>query len=177
HQEIEVLDIQSENPAIQRRAVKLDHRWRNALQSLPVADNMNEYILQKFVALNARLFFENKYPFIYGWELPLDPRNTSQGSCDLVLWDGDRAVIVVEIKYFNSNSGKQACTKRNQKRNKVRDQATQNARIFANLHPEMNVEYTSITNEDLRTGPYRELRVQYEKFAAVAWKNWSSSYQ
>ncbi len=172
-----MIAIQSNKPVKPERAVKLDNRWRTVLQSLPVTDNMNEYILQKFVALNARLFFEDRYPYIYGWELPLDPRDTSRGSCDLVLWDGKQAAAVVEIKYLTDNSGKTAQARRCRMRGEVRKQAVQNARIFASLHPELHVNCASITNEDLLFGPYRQFGAHYVKYATIAWKNFCSSYK
>ncbi len=172
-----MIAIQSENPVNHKRAVKLHNRWRTVLQSLPVTDNMNEYILQKFVALNARQFFEGRYPYIYGWELPLDPRDTSRGSCDLVLWDGKQAAVVVEIKYITDNSGKTAKARRCRMRGEVRKQAVQNARIFASQHPELDVSCVSITNEDLLFGSYQQFGAQYAKYAAIAWKNFCSSYK
>ncbi len=172
-----MITIQSENLVNPKRAVKLHNRWRTVLQSLPVTDNMNEYILQKFVALNARQFFEGRYPYIYGWELPLDPRDTSRGSCDLVLWDGKQAAMVVEIKYITDNSGKTAQVRRCKMRGKVREQAVLNARILGSMHPELDVECISITNEDLLFGPYQDFRSQYAKYAAIAWKDFCSSYK
>lgn len=130
---------------------ELDSKWREIIFSLPIVDNIHEFLLLKFVlTYQKQIEGISAYPYIFAYEFPLDPELTGEGKIDLILAninDGKIQFKVVEFKYLQMSTGPTSSTSRRRKRRKVEEQSFLNAQRFKRLYKEAEVTGTYFTNE------------------------------
>jgi len=57
-----------------------------------------------FNALSGEFDVIDKYPYIYGYNFPLDPRYPETGKIDLILTDGNNHFLAIKVKFFGKIS-------------------------------------------------------------------------
>lgn len=98
---------------------KLDQIWRHIIFTLPVVDNMNEFLITKFLLkFQKKIDPLNKYPYIFGYEYPLDPAQSDKGKIDLIMVNNDDKYLITEVKYISDRNGPTARKKRNTQKKK-----------------------------------------------------------
>ena len=141
----------------------LDRTWRDIITTIPMVDNMPEFLILKYIVLHPEVWPRyREYPLIFAWELPLDPQRTDAGKVDLVLTDGQGKFLLVEVKYISPKPGKTARTKRNKNRKKGAEQASSFKTQFQQLHPEWHVDAETVTNDQIWSEAY-------EQFVTAEW--------
>ncbi len=145
----------------------LDRRWRDIIDVLPVSNNMDEFLLVRFLVNHMHMFSQlERFPYIYAWEFPIDPRHTDQGVVDLIFWDGRSSALVVEVKSISDDSGRTAKTRRTKHRRDVQKQARDFATQFKRSHPTMDVGCWWFTNESLPA----DLSLELSAFLKKEWQ-------
>ena len=87
-------------------------------------DKNEEYTLKRDLVLHSTELLPN-YPFLVDDEWEVEANRAQDGKGDLVFTDGEGRYAVVEVKWLDLNgSGKTTRTNRNDKRQKVKKQAT-----------------------------------------------------
>ena len=154
---------------------KLDQRWRTVINTIPVTDNMDEFLIVKFLVQNQDLFPDlAECPLIFAWEYPFDPRETRLGQADLIFWNGVDRAVVIEVKFISSAPGSTASTRRTRHRGKVQEQSYTYAQKFQEIHPEFEIKRLGLTNELLDRGG--EASQIYRDFAAREWATLKAIY-
>ncbi len=147
-----------------KKYIKLDKIWREIINKIPVTDNMDEFLLMKFlVTQQLKIPILKKHPLIYGWEFPLHPQKTNIGKIDLLFHDGRECFLIVETKHINNSIGRTARTRRNRARKEVVTQAEWKKDEFMRIYQKEYVECVSFTNETLEW-EYKELNNIYRDF-------------
>ena len=148
-----------------------DRVWRNIITTIPIVDNMNEFLILKFLIIHQSEIDPIKdYPFIFGWEFPFDPILSNLGKVDLILTDGQSKYLIVEVKHITETAGKNACAKRNKSRSKVRAQAKEYGKRFQNQHPDFEVRAKVFTNEIIS-------HPDFEAFLTEEWEKIETIFQ
>lgn len=156
--------------------INLDRIWRDIINTIPIIDNMNEFLIIKFLVQNQeKIPIINRYPYIYGWEFPIDPKYSNLEKVDLILTDGKKSFLVIKAKYIDytpENTTKQ----RNKLRKETINLAVKFADKFKRIHPGYSVEPLSITNDDFEID-YKDLYQDYKTFALEEWGKFSKTYK
>lgn len=151
--------------------IELDERWRKIIFSLPIVDNIHEFILLKYVLTYQNQIEEIKnYPYIFAYELPINPEISGAGRVDLILAkidDFNPVFKVVEFKYLQEKSGSTSRTSRRKKRRKLEEQAFMNTIHVKRLFKEYTVTFSYFTNESL----FRVGETSYSEFYLEEWEN------
>ena len=129
------------------------------------SDIKNELSLIKFILLNqTNINTLQHYPYLiaYEWKVDLpEARLLRPHVGDLVFMDEHHRFLVVEVKYIDDESkGDVARKKRNQRRNKVCNQAIKYGNLFKLMFPWAVVLKGAFTNESLD----KKLSLKFKKY-------------
>lgn len=129
-----------------------------------------ETLLVAFCLKNQKLIeLLNKYPYVVDFEYEINPGYTNLGKGDLILADAKNNLLAAEFKYIDLiSSGKTARTKRNKDRGKVQEQALIYANMLQRKYPKAEVNFCSITNEEISW----ELRMKFKEFVEKKQTDW-----
>ncbi|MFW9854688.1 MAG: hypothetical protein ACFFFG_06490 [Candidatus Thorarchaeota archaeon] len=156
----------------------MDNVWREVIFKIPIVDNINEFLLTKFLlTYQSQIDPLDKFPFIFAYEFPLHPEMTNVGKIDLILVDPNEKslhFLIVEIKYLQTKSGKTSRTSRTKKRRKVEEQADLYTKQFALLFPNAQINAVYFTNENIYSR--KRLSHLYEEYIKAEWEKIYSSY-
>ena len=134
---------------------EIDEKWRKVIFSLPIVDNIHEFILLKFTLLNQKEIKEiSDYPYIFGYEFPINPEISGAGNIDLILAKMEElkpSFKVVEFKYLQISSGSNSRVSRRKKRRKLEEQALMNTIELKKIFEDYEVTFSYFTNENLVT--------------------------
>ena len=87
----------------------LDQKWRKIIFSLPIVDNIHEFLLLKFTLMFQEQIDELKdYPYVFAYELPINPEKSNEGKIDLIMANIKNKKLqfkVIEYKYLTTKSG------------------------------------------------------------------------
>ncbi|PWI47109.1 hypothetical protein CEE45_13310 [Candidatus Heimdallarchaeota archaeon B3_Heim] len=151
---------------------KLDRRWREIIYKIPIVDNINEFILIKFLLhFQTQIKQIQKFPFVFAYEFPIDPEMSNKGKLDLILVNQDKnrvEYLIVEVKYLQNRTGPTSRESRRRKRRKVEQQSSINRIKFQALFPKAIVNSIFITNESF--SQVRNLHQEYGDFAEKEWQ-------
>lgn len=130
----------------------LNRKWREIIFSLPIVDNIHEFLLLKYVLTNQDEFEEIKgYPFVFAYEFPKNPERSQDGKMDLILANIENDIVnfkIVEFKYLPIGTGATTRTSRRKKRREVEEQTDKYTKHFQSLFKESQVTGVFFTNED-----------------------------
>jgi len=119
----------------------LDKIWREIIIKMSITQNMNEFILMKFLVTHQNEFeVFTEYPYILGWEFPLGPEQSHFQKFDLIFHDGKENYPIVETKYIKRSGGRTARTRRRHQRKKGGVQANDAAIAFVEHYNKENVK-------------------------------------
>lgn len=144
----------------------LDTIWRNIIFTLPIVDNINEFLIMQFL-LQYQQQIEplNQYPYVYAYECPLNPYESGAGKIDLVFTSQAGDFLITEVKYLSDTSGPTARVKRRKSRRKVEEQAGHYEFVYKHLYPDKTVASCYFTNDDFGwSGKLTHLRDEYTSY-------------
>ncbi len=148
----------------------LDRRWREIIENIPITANMGEFLIMKFLVQNqTKLSIINQYPYIYGYNFPLDPRYPEIGKIDLLLVDSNMNFLAIKIKYFGGSSGSNEEKNRKKERNEIDNQASTFAKKFKAAHPDYIIDSLLISDESFELD-YKDFYIDFKNFMDVEWK-------
>ena len=144
---------------------KLSPQLRKWVLSEARSNNPNEFALIKFLLLKqSDMKTLQHYPYLiaYEWKVELPEAGLLRPDVgDLVLMDEYHRFLVIEVKYIDAKaSGGAARKKRNQRRNKVCEQAIKYAELLKIMFPWSVVLKGAFTNESLP----EELSLKFKKY-------------
>lgn len=77
---INILNLKRTN---QKEYKLLDKRWREIIFSLPITDNINEWLLVKFLLqYQDQIAPLEEYPYVFAYEFPLNPERSQEGNIE-----------------------------------------------------------------------------------------------
>jgi hypothetical protein len=172
----ELHKTQKNNPDLNEEYRTLTHQGLEKIKELSpqlktwilnetTSDNKNELYLIKFLLLNqSNIKILQHYPYLIGYEWKVDlpeVRLLRPHIGDLVFMDEHHRFLVVEVKYIDDESkGDVARKKRNQRRNKVCNQAIKYGNLFKMMFPWAVVLKGAFTNESLD----EKLSLKFKKY-------------
>lgn len=168
--------IQQDEPALSEQCRELIRQGLEKIKELSpqlkkwvlseaISNNLNEFYLIKFLLLKQsyiKTLQHYHYLIAYEWKVELPGGKLLRPDVgDLVFMDEYNRFLVVEVKYIDEKaSGYIARKKRNQRRNKVCEQAIKYAGLFKIMFPWSVVLKGAFTNASLP----EELSVKFKKY-------------
>ena len=157
--------------------IKLDKIWREIINSIPITYNMEEFFIIKYIIKNQEKFsIIDKYPYIYGYNFPLDPRYPETGKIDLILTDGNNHFLAIKVKFFGKISDDAEEKKRKRERKELGKQTATFADKFKAAHPDHIVDSLEISDESFETD-YKDFYLDYKNFVDAEWEKVSEIYK
>ena len=79
---------------------RLNSLWREIINKIPVIDNMEEFLIIKYLVQNGEnLPIISQFPFVYGYHFPLDPKYPV-GKIELLLTDGNKNFLAIKVNFI-----------------------------------------------------------------------------
>ncbi|MHA1384820.1 MAG: hypothetical protein ACTSR3_13805 [Candidatus Helarchaeota archaeon] len=148
---------------------RLDQIWRAIIDNLPIIENINEFFIIKYLVQNQNKFpMISKYPYVFGFNFPLDPKFKDIEKIDLIFTDGEKNFLAIKVKYFDKSLDISE-----KKRKKQNEELYKLASIFADKfkakHPSYNIDPMIFTNESFEID-YKNLYMDFITYLDEQWK-------